>query len=224
MKTGLEQTYEEWIEAYDNYEETKMTATAKDTGGGGDFKKVPPGTHIAVCNMVINLGEHPTAYQGQDTGLKPQVYIRWETPHERIEYEVDGVEKEGPLSIGKTYTLSLSEKANLRKDLEAWRGKPFTQEQLDGFDVDAVLGSCCQIIVAHRESGGKEYANVTGIAGWPKGMDRVEAENELISYAADNTAQYDELPKWIKEKLGNSQPTNESAASNSDDFDDDIPF
>jgi hypothetical protein len=216
------QTNEQWLKDYRG--ETKVTATAKDTGGG-DFKKVPSGTHIAVCNMVVNLGDQPTQYQGKDTGLKSQVYIRWETPHERIEYEIDGVKKEGPLTIGKTYTMSLSEKATLRKDLEAWRGIPFTQEQLDGFDVDAVLGACCQIIVAHRESDGNEYANVTGIAGWPKGMDRVLAENDLISYAADNTAQYGKLPKWIREnKLNGSPETPAAEAPSFDDFDDDIPF
>ncbi len=199
-----------------------MSAVAKDSGGG-DFKKVPPGTHMAVCNMVVNLGDQPTSYQGQDTGLKTQVYIRWETPHERVEYEIDGVKKEGPMSIGKTYTLSLSEKANLRKDLEAWRGKAFTQEQLDGFDVDTILGVCCQITVMHKESNGNNYANVTGVAGWPKGMDRVKAENELLSYAADNTAQYEKLPKWIREQKLNGGTTAESPPP-VDEFDDDIPF
>ena len=200
-----------------------MSATAKDSGGG-DFKKVPPGTHMAVCNMVVNLGEQPTSYQGQDTGLKPQVYIRWETPHERVEYEIDGVKKEGPLTIGKTYTLSLGEKANLRKDLEAWRGQAFTQEQLGGFDVDAVLGACCQIVVGHREKDGNTYANVTSVAGWPKGIDRVESENTLICYAADNTAQYEGLPKWIKEKVSGEPSLAEEPAPQPEDFDDDIPF
>jgi len=171
----------------------------------------------------VNLGDQPTTYQGQDTGLKTQVYVRWETPHERIEYEVDGEQKEGPMSIGKTYTLSLSEKANLRKDLEAWRGKSFTKEELDGFDVDTILGKCCQIIVVHREKETKTYANVTGVAGWPKGVDRIKAENELISYAGDNTTHYEKLPKWIREdKLTGNTPA--SAPPASDDYDDDIPF
>ena len=202
-----------------------MSATAKDSGGG-DFKKVPPGTHAAVCNMVINLGEQPTSYQGQDTGLKTQVYIRWETPHERVEYEIDGVQKEGPLSIGKTYTLSLSEKASLRKDLEGWRGKAFTQEELAGFDVDKILGKCCQIIVTHKEANGNTYANVTGVAGWPKGVDKASAENELVSYAADNVKHYENLPKWIKEKLNGGTMQNVAPANDphSEDFDDDIPF
>lgn len=212
-----------------------MSAVAKDSGSG-DFQKVPPGTHIAVCNMVVMLGWQPTAYQGEDTGFKPQVYIRWETPHERIEYEVDGVKKEGPLCIGKTYTLSLNEKANLRKDLEGWRSKAFDKEELEGFDIDNVLGTCCQVIVTHRESAsGRTYANVTGIAGFPKSMDRMKAENALISYAEDNTKQFDKLNEWLQKKINSqSMPSIDENVKEEekeitgpepgDDFDDDIPF
>ena len=219
------QTVAEWISDYEG--EHKVSSIAKETGGGGDFKKLDAGTHLAACNMVVNLGLHPTEYQGQDTGLKTKVYVRWETPNERVEYEIDGVKKEGPMSIGKTYTLSLNEKASLRKDLEGWRGKSFTEAELAGFDVDTILGTCCQIVVTHREGkDGKAYANVTGVAGWPKGMARIKAENELVSYAEDNTAQYDKLPKWSKEMIERAvQP--EEIPDHSDsvgDFDDSIPF
>lgn len=199
-----------------------MSTIAKDTGGG-DFKKVPEGTHQAVCNMIVDLGNQVTTYMG-DESIKRQVYIRWEVPDERVEYEVDGKKIEGPMSIGKTYTLSLGEKANLRKDLQGWRNKAFTPEELKGFDVENVLGACCQISVQHKESNGNVYANVTSVVGWPKGLDRINAENELIKYSQDDTSQFDSLPKWIKEKLGGSIQQQSDAPEPQDDFDDDIPF
>ena len=97
--------------------------TAADNGGK-EFKKLPPGAHFAICNMMVDCGMQP-GFQG-----KPQrkVYIRWEVPDERVTYEKDGVQHEGPCSIGKFYTLSLSEKATLRKDLENWRGRTFIED------------------------------------------------------------------------------------------------
>ena len=203
-----------------------MSAVARDSGGG-DFKKMPQGTHLAVCNMVINLGEQPTTYQGADTGLKTQVYIRWEVPSQRIEYDdKEGTHIEGPMTIGKTYTLSLSEKANLRKDLEAWRNQAFTDEERKGFDVYKVLGTCCQVIVTHKESQNGIFAKVTGIAGWPTGVNRIIAEGDLLSYGPDDTTNFEKLSKWIKEKLNDGTMQNVAPANDphAEDFDDDIPF
>jgi hypothetical protein len=224
VKPVVKQTTAEWLRDYD--EEGQQMSNVATSKGGGDFKKCPPGTHQAVCDMVVGLGEQPTTYQGQDTGLKFKIYLRWEVPHERVEYEVDGNKIEGPMTIGKTYTLSLSQKANLRKDLEAWRGTPFTPEDLKGFDIDAVLGQCCQIIVTQTEKDDTTYANVAGVAGWPQGLPRIKAENELIAYGADNTAQYDLLPGWIKGKLngGGEQSAEETQTGAPEEFDDDIPF
>ena len=60
----------------------------------------------------------------------------WELPGEEI--EIEGEMK--PRAISETYTNSLGEKANLRKMLENWRGRAFTQEEMDGFDLRNVLG------------------------------------------------------------------------------------
>ena len=54
-----------------------------------------------------------------------------------------------PRAISETYTNSLGEKANLRKMLENWRGRAFTQEEMDGFDLRNVLGKACMISVVH---------------------------------------------------------------------------
>lgn len=202
-----------------------MALVAKDTGGG-DFTPVPQGTHTAICNMVVDLGLQNSTYQGQ-ARVRHECFIRWELPNERIEYERDGQKVNGPMSIGKTYTLSLGEKANLRKDLEAWRGKAFTEAELKGFDLFNLLGHACQLSVIHEDKGGKTYANIKSVAGWPKGIAKPDKiENPLLRFSGEDKDDYDNLPKWVKEKLS-KQITEEPAPASDNghgDLDDDIPF
>lgn len=207
-----------------------MAITASDTGGR-DFKKVPPGCHFAICNAVIDLGIQESTFKGESKS-QHKIYIRWEVPDERVTYEKDGEEVEGPCSIGAMYTLSLSEKANLRKVLENWRGKPFTKEELRGFDVTSIAGKCCQVMVQHSEDG--KYANVTGVMGLSKDQKgrahAAKSEVGVLVYSLDDPeTNFEKLPKWVKEKLEGriAPPTAHSASANApagDEFDDSIPF
>lgn len=200
--------------------------------GGKDFKKVPPGAHFAICNMVVDCGIQEASFKGKKKQMS-KVYIRWEVPDERVTWEKDGKEHEGPCSIGNFYTLSLSEKALLRKDLENWRGKMFSEEELKGFDLETILGKPCQIMVTHSDDG--KYANVKGVMGLSKDQrergKNAKAENPLISFslATATDADYKKLPEWLQEKIANRvEPQEIKPAPNSeradDDFDDDIPF
>lgn len=210
-----------------------MAITASDNGGK-DFKKVPAGCHFAICNMVVDLGIQETTFKGESKS-QHQIYLRWEVPDERVSYEKDGETVEGPCSIGSTYTLSLSEKANLRKVLENWRGKPFTPDELKGFDVTTIAGKCCQIMVQHKESGGKTYANITGVMGTSRDQKEraksAKSEVGVLVYSLDDHSgeTHERLPKWIKEKLESriAAPSVKSVSANpggEPDFDDDIPF
>jgi hypothetical protein len=207
-----------------------MPLPVSESTGGGNYKKVPPGTHRAVCNLVADLGQQRTTWQGQEQ-VKPQVYLRFETPDERVEYEKDGVKHEGPLSIGATYTASLSEKANLRHILESWRGRGFTQEELKGFDLFNILGKPCLITVSHTEKNGKVYANIVSVTGMLKGMEPPKPENPLLKYSADEPQSLGQLPDWLKKKIGEQVKTViagdddvPAAARGADLPDDDIPF
>ena len=213
-----------------------MAINASDTGGGKDFKKVPPGCHFAICNMVVDLGIQQSEYKGQAKS-QHKVYIRFEVPDERTEWEKDGKKLEGPCSIGATYTLSLSEKANLRKVLENWRGQPFTAQELKGFDITKLAGKCCQIMVQHDSRGDKTYANITGVMGISREQrERARAaisEVGVLVYELDNPDPevHERLPNWIKEKLSQRVAAPKVTAATSTviagvdaDFDDDIPF
>lgn len=202
-----------------------MPLIAKDNGGR-DFAPTPQGTHIAVANLIADLGVQP----GGRYKPRHQIYIRWEIPAERIEWvDRDGKLQRGPAQIGKAYTLSLSTKAKLRGDLENWRGRPFTDAELAGFDIFKVLGAACQIMVQHQAGAdGRTYANVTGIMGLPRGVAKPAAERPLVKYSPDEPDQFDELPQWLQDKVRDSvsAPPVETVSRDvgDQDFDDDIPF
>lgn len=196
-------------------------------GGGGDFKRAPAGSHIAVCNLVADCGLQPGSQAFP--APKRKVYIRFEIPAERVEYEKDGKTMEGPLTIGSFYTASMNEKATLRKHLEGWRGRKFTDDEAAAFDVSKIIGKACMISVVESENGGKTYSNIAGIGSLPKGMPVPEAENDLLLYDADSgAAQYDLLPKWLKEKIDGqiyqSKPGVSESHAGSDFVDDDLNF
>lgn len=203
-----------------------MPIIAKDTGGG-DFKIPEQGTHLAICNMVVHLGVQPAknpAYKPKDT-----IFVRWELPEERMEWkDKEGVEHEGPMVISNFYTNSLSPKSYLRKDLEGWRAKAFTEEELKGFDVLNILGKPCMLTIVHNESGGKTYANVTSVSALPKSMKAKQAEMKLIKYCADDPEQFDDLPEWLQEKIEKQIiPEQEPDSQANKDWEDDlgdIPF
>lgn len=210
-----------------------MAIMATDTGGG-DFTPVPQGTHIAICDQVIDLGKQLIKSQMYGESVKHQVYIRWQIPAERAQWEQDGEKKEGPAVIGKTYTVSLGEKAALRKDLQAWRGKPFTPDELKGFDISKLLGVPATITVTHTEKDGKTYSNIASVGGIPKGMPKPTHEGELLIYDNDNLGSFEKLSKRMQDRI-KAQVIEEQVEvyssgdpdawrASQQDLDDDIPF
>ena len=117
-----------------------MALTAIDSGGG-NFKRVPAGSHIARCFSVADMGTHTTNRQyGETTNRK--VRLAWEIFGEDENNDPLTVDYNGvvmPMTINKTYTLSLGEKASLRKDLSAWRGRDFNEDELKGFDISTII-------------------------------------------------------------------------------------
>lgn len=123
---------------------------------------VPAGNHLGICIGCVDLGTQPDEMYG----ARRKVMLSWEIPEEKIDY--DG--KEVPMVISREYALSLNTKANLRKDLESWRGRPFTSEELAGFDVANVVGKPCMLNVIQATTDGKVRSRVASIASIPKGL------------------------------------------------------
>lgn len=185
-----------------------MAFVVKENKGGEDFDPVPSGMHHAVCTSIIDIGTQPA--KGQFP-TKRKVMFTWELPQETIEVERDGKRVPLPRVISARYKLSLHKKAALRAMLESWRGRPFTEEELAGFDLERVLGANCFLNVVHKEVGDKTYANVASVNPLAKGMAKIEAVNPLISFFMDafeddQTIVFpDHMHKWIQKLVMNSE-------------------
>jgi len=135
-----------------------MPIIAKKTGG--NFVPCPSGTWSAVCCDVVDLGVLKVTFGGKDK-QQHKIYISWQIE----ENMPDGK----PFLVSKRYTLSLHEKAGLRKDLESWRGKAFTDEECEGFDVEKLIGVPCFLNVLQEKKGDDTYSNVKAIMRLPRG-------------------------------------------------------
>ena len=124
------------------------------------FRACPPGLHHAVCVDVIDLGLVPSRF-----GEKPKCRLVWQI----AAVNPDTAQR---FTVRKLYTLSLHEKAGLRKDLEGWRGKKFEASELaHGFNLDRLVGANCQIqVVQDLADDGAVWANVTAIVPAPRAV------------------------------------------------------
>lgn len=157
---------------------------------GGSFELVPAGVYSAVCTRVIDLGLQHNMKFGKD---EHKVLIQ---------FEIDAKMTDGkPFMIGNRYTVSLGQKAHLRADLESWRGRPFTQAELDAFDLRAVLGAPAMLNVMHSPDG--KYSNIASIMPLPRGMQKLAPVGELLCFDTENwdEAVFQKLSDKLKERI-----------------------
>lgn len=116
------------------------------------FTPAPEGLFLAACCDVVDLGTLDDGF-----GEKPKVEVWWQIDERNPETGKR-------FAVRKRYTLSLHEKATLRKELEMWRGQKFTKEQLAGFDLETLVGVSCQVQTIHKVTDdGKVYCNVAAV-------------------------------------------------------------
>jgi hypothetical protein len=205
----------------------KAMAITASNNGGTTYEPVSEGAFIAICYSIVDLGDQ---YSEKFGNTSRKVLLTWELPDETI--EIEGEIK--PRAISKEYTLSLNEKANLKKDLEAWRGKKFTEEELKGFDLENVLGKACQLQIVHSTKENKTYANIAAIMGLPKGVKPGAPKNQTVYFdiEADNAlSNVNLLPTWVQDKIKKSEQykamVNGGMSDDSGFYaitDDDLPF
>lgn len=124
----------------------------------GPFVVSPAGPQQAVCCDVIDLGVETNKFNGKS---QHKIRLRWLSEHTMP----DG----RPFMVQKKYTFSLNAKATLSKDLESWRGAPFTDaERAAGFDLERLIGKNCYLNVMHGHRAGNTYADVMTVMRCPK--------------------------------------------------------
>ena len=205
---------------------------------GGAFESCPSGMHLARCYRIVDLGTQKSEYMGQVKFLH-KIMLGWEIHTTKEDGTTLKMRDGRPFAMFKNYTLSWSEKANLRLDLQSWRGKPFTQEEMRRFDLETVLGAWCLLNVIERPGkDGKTYVNIDTVtpvpsmmkkAGLPEGVNKIEMFNldnpnwEMFETFSDNLKQkIIASPEFNKAKGGNNSTS--SVASIDEDVDSDIPF
>lgn len=210
---------------------------------GRKFEPAPEGLHPSVCWAVVDLGIQEKG--GMYAGQQHQVYLGFELLDTMVEFEKDGQKRTGPMRLGVTVSLSLGEKAKLRKWLEKWRGKPFTEDELKGFDISKLVGLACQVLVTHTSKGDRTYANIENILKWPATTPKPGGPTESLFFSlADHqlAAMRDRMPDWLYERIvkrladdwesynlskGDKPGPHADAAAATDafgGFDDDLPF
>lgn len=192
------------------------------------FELPPAGPVAGRCSRLIDLGSQPT-----DTRrLQRKLLISWEL----AEIRSDGT----PFVISRRFGLSLHEKSALRGFLQAWRGRPFTQTELELFDLRKLIGAPALINIVHVERAGKKYANIASISPLPRGMDApplsvapvvfdIDADDApaILETLSDGLrATITMSPEWQERIKASDAPNAYDAAPtrHSGDLDDDIPF
>ncbi len=193
------------------------------------FTPVPAGSHIGRAIHCISLGTQPAQAQFLPTF---KVLIGWEIPDEMI---INAEKVEMPMIISKEYSLSLGKKSNLRRDLEGWRGREFTGEELKGFQVENILDKTCLLNVIHKTSAsGNVYAVISGISPLPKGVSCKPRVHDMVHFEIEDGKScpaWLKIPQFIQKKIEQCEEWIHPAAAQSEPeqahgtvSDDDVPF
>lgn len=163
----------------------KLTKDAKSDS----FQIASEGKHHAICVDFFDKGmvDHPTF------GRRHRILMGWQ-----IEERHEGWEER--FVVWKEYTASLYKTANLRADLESWRGAPIA----DGEEIDlgGLIGTKATLVISHSRDG--KYANV----------DKVLRPSKSNSMTIEN---------YTRKHIRDAEKT--PAGGNwTDEPDDDLPF
>jgi len=169
--------------------------------GGSNYEPIAAGTYAARCYQMIHIGTAEENILGQVKKLN-KVRITWELPTETKVFKEENGEQ--PHVISKEFTLSMNEKATLRKFLEGWRGKAFTEKEAESFDITVLLGKPCMLSIIHKQAkNGNTYAEISSVSSVPKGMnvpDQINPSKEL-NYDKFDWELFETLPDFIKDKM-----------------------
>jgi hypothetical protein len=169
---------------------------------GTNYEPIPAGNYVARCYSMIHIGTVTENVMGTEKQLN-KVRLTFELPTETKVFKEENGEQ--PHVISKEFTLSMHEKATLRKMLESWRGKGFTEQEAKGFDITVLCGIPCMLNIIHKPSkdGSKTYAEISSISSMPKGLQCPPQVNPsfVLSYDAFDFEAFEKLPDFVKDKI-----------------------
>ena len=170
-----------------------------DKPTGNDFPLQPAGTHLAVLFQLIDLGTQQVTYEGRTKDVR-QVKLVFELHGDDAKLP-DG----RPMAISKTFSRSPHEKSGLRLFMEKWRGKKFTEEEINEFDFRTMLGKPCLLNVVHKEGKDSTMAQIEGASRLMTGMPAPTPIYDLLFVSLDegeyDAAAFNKLGQKMKEKI-----------------------
>lgn len=168
---------------------------------GPSIPPVDAGTYPAVCVGVVDLGEQRNE---KFKKYEEKVLIIWELGG--VTCTIDGEEK--PRWISRDFSATLNEKSNLTKTLVPWRGKAFTDEELngDGFSLLDMLGEGCLLQLTVEEKDGRQFNRINGVMGMIVGMPTPEPQSSMMVFDMDawDDEALEVLPAWVQERIRKS--------------------
>jgi hypothetical protein len=168
----------------------------------GSGTLAPAGSHPARCFQIIDMGTHTDdGAFGVQTNRK--IRFSWELPDELHVFD----EKKGPqpFSVHRMVNFVIAPRSNFQKMLESWRGRAFTEEELENFEIKKVLGATCMITVVHTVKTGATYANVDSVVPLPAKWKAIMAApvNPPVYYEIEmgKNAIFQSLPEWLRMQI-----------------------
>jgi hypothetical protein len=101
------------------------------------------------------------------TELKKRMTQYGEKDEFRLVFETEVMDEENDRRFciwSRGYTPSLNEKAALRRDLKKLMGRDLTSNELNEFDLEALIGHGVKLIIQHETKDDKTYANISFMA------------------------------------------------------------
>ncbi len=172
---------------------------------GVKIEALEAGVYMGTCTAIVDLG---IQYNEMYAKEAQKIMIIWALIGETVMIG----DEEKARTISKEYTLSLGEKANLTKDLESWRGKKFTAEELEGFDLVNIVNKSCQLNIIKEEKNGKKFNNISSIMPLAKGQKAEPlAETMIFDFTEPASWEYwSKIPGWMQDKIKNAKNYEES--------------
>lgn len=178
---------------------------------GSSFTPHAEGQFTAVCVDVIDLGHRVEQFQGKPPRVVQKCALVFLT-------NTTGETKE----IAAELTVSMGEKANLRKLLEDWRGKSYTPEQAEiGVPLNKLVGHPGLLTVEQKRSAkGRTYAKIKTLTPLPPGMIPPQGDGyKRPDFWAERRKEYAAEAARFMQTVATSEPENPA-----DDLDSDLPF
>lgn len=198
------------------------TITVKAEAGSG-FAPHPEGQYAIRCVDVLDMGEKVEQFGDHPAKLTRKI---------ALVFRSEEVNETGQFyEVSREFTLSMNEKANLRKFLASWRGKSYTEaEAAEGVPLHKLEGACALASIEHKtsERTGRTRAEIAAIGPLPKQVTKPDTGTyERAEFWEKRKQEYREQAAKFRADAGAPSMNGgsfDAPPASLDDGEDDLPF